>query len=64
MSAQKNTAYNFLGGGKLEEKIAKIEDMLNKAADDLSKAQSANETIYRRACKETLTQVLLVLKED
>lgn len=55
--------YNFLGGDVLKEKTEKIEKMLEKASDDLSKAQSANETIYRRAFKEALTQVLLVLKE-
>lgn len=57
------SAYNFLGGDVLKEKTEKIEKMLEKASDDLSKAQGANETIYRRAFKEALTQVLLVLKE-
>lgn len=57
------SAYNFLGGDVLKEKTEKIEKMLEEASDDLSKAQSANETIYRRAFKEALTQVLLVLKE-
>lgn len=63
MSFEKST-FNFLAGGDLEAKVQKVEQMLEKASDDLSRATSANETIYRRACKETLVQVLRVLKED
>lgn len=59
-----DNTYKFLGGDDgLSDKIEKVEKMLEKAADDLSKAQSANETIYKRGYKEALTQVLLVLKE-
>ena len=60
-----SSTYKFLGGaGELQDKIEKVEEMLDRASDSLMKAQGANETIYRRAYKEALTQVLLVLKED
>lgn len=60
-----SSTYKFLGGAnELQDKIDKVEQMLDRASDSLMKAQGANETIYRRAYKEALTQVLLVLKED
>lgn len=61
-----NSTYDFLNGKNEvpRDKLEKIEKMLEKADYDLSRAQTANERIYKRAVKEVLTQVLLVLRED
>ena len=57
----KKTLEEFYSPGK-RDVVGKIEALLKTATEDCQKAQTANEMIYHRAEKETLSKVLTIIK--